>query len=68
MVSRSDINQERIMAKKKWIQGAVKKPGTLTALAKKAGKSIESYCASAGLSGKAKQKCNFYKNVVKRGK
>ena len=29
---------------KKWIQDAIKKPGSLTAAAKRAGKSIAEYC------------------------
>lgn len=33
------------MAKKNWISGAIKKPGTLTRMAKKKGMTPASYCA-----------------------
>jgi hypothetical protein len=35
-------------AKKKWIAGAIKHPGALTAQAKKAGKSLSQFMASPG--------------------
>jgi hypothetical protein len=35
------------MAKKKWIQSAIKRPGALTKKAKAAGKSISEYCGSS---------------------
>lgn len=41
--------------KKKWIQGAVKRPGALTAKAKAAGKSISEYCSSGDLSTRSKR-------------
>jgi hypothetical protein len=34
------------MAKKKWIQKAIKRPGALTAKAKAAGKSVSEYIAN----------------------
>ena len=34
------------MAKKKWIQGAIKRPGALTAKAKAAGKTVSEYIAN----------------------
>lgn len=36
------------MAKKKWIQGAIKRPGALTAKAKAAGKTVSQFIASPG--------------------
>jgi len=36
------------MAEKKWIQKAIKKPGALTAQAKKAGKSLSEFIKSPG--------------------
>ena len=36
----------RDMAKKKWIQGAIKRPGALTAKAKAAGKTVSEYIAN----------------------
>ena len=36
---------EVIMATKKWIQGAIKKPGALTAMAKRKGMTPAAYCA-----------------------
>jgi len=50
---------------KKFIQKAIKKPGSLTAAAKKAGKSIDQFCASSNLTPLMKRKCNFYQNVLK---
>jgi hypothetical protein len=42
--------------KKNWIAGAIKKPGSLTATAKKAGKSISELCAG-NVSGKTAKRC-----------
>jgi len=39
--------------KNKWIQNAIKKPGALTAMAKRAGKSLSEYCSGSNLSTKA---------------
>ena len=57
--------------KKKWIQKAIKKPGSLTAAAKRAGMSIDEYCAQKNLSTKAKRRCNLRKTLTslpKRGR
>ena len=54
------------MAKKKFIAKAIKRPGSLTKLAKASGMSINSYCNRTDLSKRAKQKCAFYKNVLKK--
>lgn len=45
------------MDKKKWIKGAIKKPGALTAQAKRAGKSLDELCAQDNLSTKTKRRC-----------
>jgi hypothetical protein len=51
------------MAKKKWIAGAIKKPGALTKAAKAAGMSLDEYCAQEGLSTKSKRRCNLRKTL-----
>lgn len=48
---------------KDWIQGAIKKPGSLTAQAEKAGKSITDFCSSENLSAKAKKRCVLAKTL-----
>ena len=52
-------------AKKKnfWIQDAIKKPGALTAMAKKAGKTINEYSKSGNLSTIAKKRVNLAKTL-----
>jgi len=50
---------------KKFIQKAIRRPGTLTKAAKAAGKSIDAFCNSGGLSPLMKRKCNLYQNVLK---
>ena len=52
-----------VAPKKKWIQGAIKRPGALTAKAKAAGKSISSYCAGGNLSTQSKRQCNLAKTL-----
>ena len=47
---------------KNWIKDAIKKPGSLTAAAKREGKSISEYCQSPP-SKKAKQRCNLAKTL-----
>ena len=47
---------------KDWIKGAIKKPGALTAAAKRAGKSISEYCQNPP-STLAKQRCNLAKTL-----
>jgi hypothetical protein len=41
--------------KKKWIQGAIKRPGALRRKAKAAGKSISAYCSGKNLSTRTKR-------------
>jgi len=53
------------MAEKKFIQGAIKRPGELTRKAKAAGMTIDQYCAQKNLSPLSQDQCNFYKNVLK---
>ncbi|MCS7317149.1 MAG: hypothetical protein NZZ41_02350 [Candidatus Dojkabacteria bacterium] len=48
-----------------WIQKAIKKPGALTASAKRAGMSISEYCAQPNLSTKSKRRCNLAKTLKK---
>jgi len=60
-----------VKKKKKWIQGAIKKPGSLTAAAKRAGMSIDEYCAQKNIRTKTKRRCNLRKNLIslpKRGR
>ena len=47
---------------KKWIQGAIKRPGALTAKAKRAGKSVSEYCASLGENAdtRTKRQCALF--------
>ena len=47
----------------KWIAGAIKHPGSLTAQAKAAGKSISEFCASGNLSSKTKKRCVLAKTL-----
>ena len=51
------------MAKKKWISGAIKRPGALTRKAKKAGKSVSAFCRSLGpnASTRTKRQCALAK-------
>ena len=51
------------MAGKNWIAGAIKKPGSLTAMAKSAGMSISEYCSKGNLSPKAKKRCVLAKTL-----
>lgn len=50
------------MATKKWIAGAIRRPGALTAKAKRAGKSVAGYCASLGegASTQTKRQCALF--------
>lgn len=50
------------MAKDKWIQGAISKPGSLTSTAKKKGKSISGLC-SGNVSSKTKKRCALAKTL-----
>jgi hypothetical protein len=59
---------------KNWVAGAVKRPGALTAKAKRAGKSVSAYCASLGPNAdtRTKRQCALYHTLrrmsKKRGK
>ena len=54
------------MARKRWIQGAVKHPGAFTAMAKRAGKSVgELAREKAHAPGKAGQRARFALNMKK---
>jgi len=48
---------------KRWIQGAIKRPGALTAKAKAAGMSITQYCAKKDLSTRTKRQCALAKTL-----
>jgi hypothetical protein len=50
------------MSQKHWIQGAIKKPGALTAQAKAAGKSISQFCAEAH-TGTTAKRCALAKTL-----
>lgn len=49
------------MAKKHWIQGAIKHPGALKASAKAAGKTVSQFCASGNISSTDKRRCALAK-------
>lgn len=56
---------------KKFIAGAIKRPGALTAKAKKAGMSVSAYANKVTKPGskastQTKRQANFYKNVLKK--
>lgn len=53
------------MAKEKWIQKAIKKPGALTKQAKKAGQTIEEFCSRSDLSPLAQKRCNLWRTLRK---
>lgn len=42
---------------KNWISGAIKHPGSLTAQAQAAGKSIQEFCSGKDLDSKTKKRC-----------
>lgn len=50
---------------KKWIAGAIKHPGALTAAAAKAGMSMDAYCAQDNLSPKEGKRCALRKTLMK---
>ncbi len=58
------------MSKKKWIAGAIRRPGSLTAKAKRAGKSVSAYCASLGpnASTQTKRQCALYHTLRRMSK
>lgn len=51
------------MAKKRWIQGAIKHKGALTDSAKRDGKTISKFCASGNLSSTDKKRCALAKTL-----
>jgi hypothetical protein len=53
------------MAKKKFIAGAIKHPGALTAKAKRAGESVAAYAAHPpkNISTTTKREINFYQTL-----
>lgn len=53
---------------KDWIAEAIKKPGALTATAKRAGKSISQLCSDGGKSGKTTQRCALAQTLEKMHK
>jgi hypothetical protein len=54
------------MAKKKFIQKAIKRPGDLTRKAKNEGKTVSQFCADADKrSARTKQQCNLAKTLNK---
>jgi len=48
---------------KNWIAGAIKRPGALTAKAKRAGMSIDEYCAKDNLDTRTKRQCALAKTL-----
>lgn len=60
------------MAEKRWIAGAIKRPGALTAKAKRAGMSISEYCSHKHSDTRTKRQCALYHTLrrmsKKRGK
>lgn len=51
--------------KKKWIAGAIKRPGALTRKAKAKKMTIAQYCAQTGLRTRSKQQCNLWRKLKK---
>lgn len=51
--------------RKKWIKGAIKRPGALRRKAKRAGKSITAYCSQKNLSTRTKKQCALAKTLGK---
>lgn len=52
-----------VMAKKKWIAKAIKRPGALTKKAKAKGMTIVQFCNQPNLSKRAKRQCNLAKTL-----
>lgn len=52
------------MAAKKWIQGAIQRPGALKAKAKKAGQTVAEFCSEQH-TGRTQRQCNLYKTLNK---
>ena len=53
-----------------WIKGAIKRPGSLTAKAKRAGKSVAGYCAGLGpnADSRTKRQCALYRTLRRMSK
>ena len=49
----------------KWIQEAIQQPGALTRKARRAGMTIEQYCARKDLDTESKRQCNLAKTLKK---
>jgi hypothetical protein len=47
-----------------WIKSAIKHPGALTEQASSAGKSLDQYCSSPGISTKTKRRCALRKTLM----
>lgn len=52
------------MAKDKFIQGMHMKKGALSAEAKKAGKSLDEFCAESGHSSRTQKRCSLRKTLM----
>ena len=48
----------------KWISGAIKHPGALTADAKRAGQSMDTFCARTDLSPTDVKRCSLRKTLM----
>ena len=58
------------MAKRRWIQAAIKKPGSFTAQAKKAGKGVQEFASSVLKKGskaspRTKRRANLARTLAK---
>ena len=55
------------MTKKKWIQGAIRRPGALTRKAKARGMSVSQFCAGPGKRGstRTKRQCALARTLKK---
>lgn len=49
---------------KRWIKSTIKSPGALTAQAKRAGKSLDAFCAQGNLDTKTKRRCSLRKTLM----
>lgn len=53
------------MSDKKWIQGAIKKEGSLSSAAERKGMTISEFCEQKNLSSIMKRKCTLAKTLEK---
>jgi len=51
------------MTKNNWIQGAIKRPGALTAKAERAGMTIAKYCSQKDLDLETQKQCVLAKTL-----